>query len=60
MWRNPGKRKFRELVLALLLPALMFRAAIPAGYMPSASATGQVLLVMCSAVDVAAGSTSGG
>jgi hypothetical protein len=51
MWR-PGKRQIRRIALALLLPALMFRAAIPAGYMPVASA-GQPTLVMCSAVHVA-------
>jgi hypothetical protein len=61
MWHLPSKRQFRQIVLALLLPALMFRAAIPAGYMPTVSA-GQVSLVMCSAVDVTAvtGSNSGG
>ena len=62
MKRLPSKRQLRQIVLALLLPALMFRAAIPAGYMPTVSA-GQVSLVMCSAVDVTAqstGSTSGG
>lgn len=60
MWRLPGKRQMRQMVLALLLPALMFRAAIPAGYMPSADTSGRVSLVMCSAVDVTASSTSGG
>ena len=60
MRRLPSKRQFRQIVLGLLLPALMFRAAIPAGYMPTFSA-GQVSLVMCSAVDVtAASSTAGG
>jgi hypothetical protein len=49
----------RQIVLALLLPALMFRAAIPAGYMPTV-ALGQVSLVMCSAVDVTASNTAGG
>ena len=57
MWRFPSKRQFRQIVLGLLLPALMFRAAIPAGYMPTVSA-GQVSLVMCSAVDVTATSNS--
>lgn len=60
MLRPPGKRLIRQIVLALLLPALMFRAAIPAGYMPTVT-SGQVSLVMCSAVDVttdfAAGAT---
>ncbi len=55
MRRLPSKRQIRQIVLALLLPALMFRAAIPAGYMPTVSAAGQVALVMCSAVDVTAG-----
>jgi hypothetical protein len=59
MWRPPGKRQIRQIVLALLLPALMFRAAIPAGYMPVVT-SGQVSLVMCAAVDVASASTSGG
>ena len=59
MWRPPGKRQLRQIALALLLPALMFRAAIPAGYMPTVGALGQVSLVMCSAVDVT-GSTPGG
>jgi len=52
MWR-PGKRQVRQIALAMLLPALMFRAAIPAGYMPVAS-SGQPTLVMCSGVDGAA------
>jgi hypothetical protein len=48
MWRRPSKRQIRRVTLALLLPALMFRAAIPAGFMPSVDATGQLALVMCS------------
>jgi hypothetical protein len=58
MWRLPSKRQVRQAVLALLLPALMFRAAIPAGYMP-VSANGQLSLVMCSAVDITAGGITG-
>jgi hypothetical protein len=60
MWRLPGKRQIRQIALALLLPALMFRAVIPAGYMPTVGTMGHVSLVMCSAVDVVAGGTSGG
>ncbi len=52
--RRPLKRQIRAIALALLLPALMFRAAIPVGYMPSMSSSGQIELVMCSAVDVTA------
>jgi hypothetical protein len=59
MLRPPGKRLIRQIVLALLLPALMFRAAIPAGYMPTVT-SGQVSLVMCSAVDVTTDFAAGG
>jgi hypothetical protein len=59
MLRPPGKRLIRQIVLALLLPALMFRAAIPAGYMPTVT-SGQVSLVMCSAVDVTTEFAAGG
>jgi hypothetical protein len=59
MWRLPSKRQIRQIALALLLPAMMFRAVIPVGFMPAVT-SGHVSLVMCSAVDVTASSTNGG
>jgi hypothetical protein len=55
-------RRFKRSLIALLLPLLVLRAMLPAGYMPVADAAG-LRIVMCSAglvvwSDAAAGTTA--
>jgi len=48
------QRRFRSLVVFLLLPALLYRALVPVGFMPVQEASGRVDLALCSGVvDVA-------
>lgn len=41
-------RRYRRILIGILLPAMILRAAIPAGYMPAMGADGRPALVMCS------------
>ena len=47
------QRSRRVLIASLLLPALLFRAAIPAGFMPMVGADGRLTLELCPATVVA-------
>jgi hypothetical protein len=46
--RLPGMRSARGIVTAVLLPALFFRASIPADYMVRVDVNGLPAVVMCS------------
>jgi len=55
------QRSRRVLIASLLLPALLFRAAIPAGFMPMVGADGRLALELCPAavsVQVGAGDSA--
>jgi len=47
------QRSRRVLIASLLLPAFLFRAAIPAGFMPMVGADGRLTLELCPATVVA-------
>jgi hypothetical protein len=52
------RRSFRRAIIAILLPALLFRAAVPAGFMPEFGAGYGLRLVLCSGLVLERGAVS--